>query len=89
LIVRIVFEETLTGYTFRKHEPTTAEGRDLFNKCRGSAESDMTSRRIRRLGVAYLRNGGGKPDDDRESRPDAWSLTEATDPTTCRVALNG
>jgi AbrB family looped-hinge helix DNA binding protein len=68
----IVFEETDTGYTIRKHEPTTAAGEDPFDKYRGSAESDETMpERMRRLRGAYPRDDGREPTDDRDSEADA------------------
>ena len=61
----IVFEETDTGYTIRKHEPTTAAGEDPFDKYRGSAESDETMpERMRHLRGEFPRKIDEETNDD-------------------------
>jgi len=67
----ITFEETDSGYRIRKEEPTTAEGKDPFEKYRGSADSGATMpERMRRLRAEYPRDVGdetaeGNSDPDR------------------------
>lgn len=66
------FEESGSGYTIRKEEPTTASGEDPFEKHRGSAESDETMpERMRRLRGEYPRDVGDEPGDDVHPGADA------------------
>lgn len=59
----IAFEEVDAGYKIQKKAPTTADGDDLFEKYRGSAESDETMpERMRRLRGEYPRDIGGEDD---------------------------
>lgn len=65
---QLTFEETSSGYTIRKEEPTTAEGDDPFEKYRGSAESDETMpERMRRIRGEYPRD----VDDEAEENADS------------------
>jgi len=67
----VTFEQTESGYRLRKQEPTTAGGRDPFEKYRGSAESDETMPdRMGRLRGEYPRNVGDE-DDDNDEGPEA------------------
>ncbi|WP_227378510.1 AbrB/MazE/SpoVT family DNA-binding domain-containing protein [Haladaptatus halobius] len=68
----LAFEETDSGYTIRKEEPTTAEGDDPFEKYRGSAESDETMpERMRRLRGEYPRDVDDETDEDADSEVEA------------------
>lgn len=68
----LAFEETDSGYTIRKEEPTTAEGDDPFEKYRGSAESDETMpERMRRLRGEYPRDVDDETDEDADSGAEA------------------
>ena len=64
----LAFEETDSGYTIQKEEPTTAEGDDPFEKYRGSAESDATMpERMRRLRGEYPRDVDDEADEDADA----------------------
>jgi len=63
----VTFEEVETGYEIRKKAPTTDDGRDPFEKYRGSAASDETMpERMRQLRGEYPR-GLGDANDDSEA----------------------
>ena len=68
----VEFEETESGYTIRKREPTTADGDDPFEKYRGSAESEETMpERMRRIRGEYPREVGDDSDDDADAEAEA------------------
>jgi antitoxin PrlF len=66
----IAFEETDSGYVIRKEAPTTADGRDPFEKHRGSADSPGTMpERMRRLRGEFPRDVDDGNDDESEANP--------------------
>lgn len=61
----VAFEETDSGYTLQKEEPTTNEGEDPFEKYRGAVDSNETMReRMRRLRGEYPRDVDTETDND-------------------------
>ena len=61
----VTFERTPSGYRIRKEEPTTTDGRDPFEKYRGTAEGEDTMPdRMRRLRGEYPRDAEDDETDD-------------------------
>lgn len=68
----VAFEETDTGYTIQKEQPTTADGDDPFEKYRGSAKSDETMpERMRRLRGEYPRDVTEEGESNTDTEADA------------------
>ena len=68
----VAFEETDSGYTIQKEQPTTADGKDPFEKYRGSANSDETMpERMRRLRGEYPRDVTDESDENTDTEADA------------------
>lgn len=68
----VAFEETDSGYTIQKEQPTTADGDDPFEKYRGRANSDETMpERMRRLRGEYPRDVTDESEDNTDTEADA------------------
>ncbi|MGQ4557309.1 AbrB/MazE/SpoVT family DNA-binding domain-containing protein [Halobellus sp. GM3] len=64
----VAFEQAESGYTLRKEAPTTADGKDPFERYRGSAGGDDTiPDRMRRLRGEYPYDGSDGADKDDHS----------------------
>lgn len=68
----VAFEETDSGYTIQKEQPTTTDGEDPFEKYRGSANSDETMpERMRRLRGEYPRDVTDESEENTDTEADA------------------